>query len=137
MTKNLSIILTAGACAGLITAAGLSQTSAQENMGQKPGMEQNQGKGEMQPGMKRSTTMERSSNTAAGNIRMVTIMVKDVDRSSNTVTFQAKVSPEANIKKNGTPIAIDQLNPGDSLQVSFDPRTGEVVRAEVVKKAPQ
>jgi len=85
----------------------------------------------------RKTTMERQTNTPPQNIRTVTIKVKDVDRPAHKVTFEAKVSPEANIVHNGRPIELDQLNKGDSLRVSFDPATGEVMRAEVVRKAPR
>ena len=67
----------------------------------------------------------------------MTIVVKDVDRAAKTVTFQAKVSPEANIRQDGQPIRMDQLETGDALRVQFDPRSGEVMRAEVLKKARQ
>ena len=82
-------------------------------------------------------TMERGAGAAAANARTVTIVVKDVDRAAKTVTFQAKVSPEANIRQDGQPIRMDQLETGDALRVQFDPRSGEVMRAEVLKKARQ
>lgn len=139
MNKHLSIILTTGACAGLIAAAGFSQTRAQSNMEHKQGQMQpgEMESGKMKPGTEK-TVVEKATNTPAANVRTVTITVKDVDRAANMVTFQAKVSPEANIKKDGMPIKINELQAGDSMQVSFDPRTGEVTRAEVIKKkAPQ
>jgi hypothetical protein len=136
MNKHLSIVLTTGACAGLIAAAGFSQTRAQSNM------EHKQDQMDMESGKMKSdtekTAVERDTGMPAGNMRTVTITVKDVDRAANMVTFQAKVSPEANIKKNGMPIKLNELEAGDSLKVAFDPRTGEVMRAEVIrKKAPQ
>jgi len=81
------------------------------------------------------TTVERRSTTPKENIRQVNVTVKDVDRDAHKVTFEARVSPEANILQNGQPIALDSLKSGDAIRVSFDPSTGEVVRAEVVRKA--
>jgi hypothetical protein len=82
----------------------------------------------------RKTKVEKTTSTPKENIRQVSIIVKDVDRDEHKVTFEARVSPEANILYNGQPIALDSLQKGDSLRVAFDPTTGEVVKAEVVRK---
>jgi hypothetical protein len=141
MNKNLSIILSSVACAGLIAAAGLSQSSAQQapQDGTKKSAHGGQSKGTMpgqQPGDTHMTT-ERATGTKAADARTLTVMVKDVDRNTHMVTFQAKISPEANIRQNGQPIRLDQLQEGDALRIQFDPRSGVVMRAEVLKKAPQ
>jgi len=81
------------------------------------------------------TTVERKTTTSSGNIRQVSVTVKDVDRDEHKVTFEARVSPEANIMSNGQPIALDQLQKGDSIRLSFDTASGEVVKAEVLRKA--
>jgi hypothetical protein len=145
MNKNLSIILSTVACAGLIAAAGLSQSSAQQAPQDEPptGMQKaphgGQSKGTMpgqQPGDTHMTT-ERATGTKAADARTLMVTVKDVDRDTHMVTFQAKISPEANIRQNGQPIKLDQLQEGDALRIQFNPKTGEVMRAEVLKKAPQ
>ena len=68
------------------------------------------------------------------NERLVTVTVKEVDPAMHMVTFQAKVRPEANIMRDGQPIAIDQLMPGDSVKMAIDMSTGEVMRVDVVKQ---
>jgi hypothetical protein len=154
MTKHLSMILSGAACAGLITAAGLSESSAQQmpevpNQMEPKAQGAGESKGSMpqkpmhdtqkatKPMEQQRTTVERATQAAPGDIRTVTLTVKEVDHATNTITFQAKVSPEANLKKNGVPIKIDQLSAGDTLKIAFDPRTGEVARAEVVRKVAQ
>ena len=121
-TRNRSLLLALSAAASVafLTVAGGSQTSAQ----QAPA-----------PGQQK-TTMERGTTASRADIRTVTVTVKDVDRADHKVTFEAKVAPEANLMRNGEPIRIDQLQKGDSLRMQLDTRTGEIIKAEVVKKAP-
>src|SRR5262245_9826844 len=80
------------------------------------------------PEQKQEQAASKGTRSAA-DIRIVTIVVKETNRAENKVTFEAKVSPEANIVKNGKRIAINDLHAGDALQVSFDTRTGDVVGA--------
>lgn len=80
-------------------------------------------------------TMEHHTTTPKSNIRHLSVVVKDVDRDEHRVTFEAKVSPEANIRSNGRPIKLDELNKGDAIRIAFDPATGEVVKTEVVRQA--
>ncbi len=87
----------------------------------------------MMPG-ERSTTVERGTTTPEENLRTVTVTVESVDPKENKVTFQAMVQPEANITSDGQPIRLQQLQEGDQVRASFDPATGELVKAQVVKK---
>jgi Cu/Ag efflux protein CusF len=87
----------------------------------------------MMPG-ERSTTVERGTTTPEENLRTVTVTVESVDPKQNKVTFQAAVQPEANITSDGQPIRLQQLQEGDQVRASFDPATGELVRAQVIKK---
>jgi hypothetical protein len=112
----------------LITAAALAVTLS-SGTGCTRSTTQAQATGE------KKAQVERSTTTPKENIRQVSIVVKDVDRKAHKVTFEARVSPEANILHNGQPIALDTLQKGDSLRVAFDPATGEVIKAEVVRKA--
>jgi hypothetical protein len=75
------------------------------------------------------------SAAEAGDQRVVTVTVKDVDREQHMVTFQAKVSPEANIMRDGRAIRIDELQPGDSVRMAVDMATGDVTRVDVVKQS--
>jgi hypothetical protein len=118
MNLHKTVISAAALAMTLSSAAGCSRSTTQA-----------QATGE------KKTTIERGATTPKENIRQVSIIVKDVDRDEHKVTFEARVSPEANILYNGQPIAIDSLQKGDSLKVAFDPSTGEVVKAEVVRKA--
>ena len=123
ITTRKAITIELALVAALAGLAGCSESSAQQAPSQPAPSD-------------RKMTVERQTGTAPGNIRTVVIKVKDVDRAAHKVTFEAKVSPEANISRNGQPIRLDQLNEGDSIRVSFDPRTGDVTKAEVVRKAP-
>jgi hypothetical protein len=80
-------------------------------------------------------TMERDTSSNPADIRKVKVTVRDVDKANHKVTLEAKVSPEASITSSGERIKIDQLQPGDSIRASFDARTNEVVKVEVVQKA--
>jgi Cu/Ag efflux protein CusF len=110
------ITVTAAIALGLTSIAGLSRSSAQEKPEQK-------------------TTVERRTTTRPEDIRRLTVTVKKVDRDAHKVMFEAKVSPEASISYNGQPIALDALKEGDAIRLAFDPKTGEVIKAEVVRKA--
>jgi hypothetical protein len=95
---------------------------------------------ELPAGSYRSDTMmenqaQNAGAAASGNQRVVTVTVKDVDRDQHLVTFQAKVRPEANIMRDGTPIRIDQLQPGDSVRMALDVSTGDVTRVDVIRQA--
>lgn len=83
-----------------------------------------------QPGGK--VTIEKGGAPPDSELRHVTFTVKQVDKANHTVTFTAKVSPEANIEKNGQPIRIDQLRPGDEVRAAFDPSTGEVMKVQMI-----
>jgi hypothetical protein len=121
MSKRLHYILSTGACAAAIAAAVATSSSAQEAAPPKGGAT-------------KTTTMERPTTTPAKNLRTVTLTVKDVDRDEHKITFEAHVKPEANISSNGRPIALDQLQKGETLRVTMDPATGEVIKAEVTRK---
>jgi hypothetical protein len=112
----------------------------------QPGSASQQGsmqQGSMQQGSSQQgatdTTMmhpeQNAESAASGNQRIVTVTVKDVDRAAHMVTFQAHVKPEANIQRNGVPIQLDQLQPGDSVRMMVDTSTGDVTRVDVVKQA--
>lgn len=102
----------------LISAAGCTRSTSQA---QAPGDQK--------------STVEHRSTTAKENIRRLSVTVKDVDRDEHKVTFEARVSPEVNIVQNGQPIALDTLQKGDSIRISFDPATGQIVKTEVLRKA--
>jgi Cu/Ag efflux protein CusF len=83
------------------------------------------------------TTVERETTMPESAMRQATVTVKSVDKKHHKVTFEAQVRPEANVEKNGQPIKLDQLKPGDSVRASFDPSTGQVMKLEVVRKGAQ
>lgn len=87
----------------------------------------------MMPG-ERSTTVERGTTTSEEDLRTVTVTVESVDPKQNKVTFEAAVQPEANITSDGQPIRLQQLQEGDQVRASFDPMTGELIKAQVIKK---
>jgi len=52
--------------------------------------------------------------------------------AADKLTVDVQVSPETNFQsQTGTPIKIDQLEPGDTASAAFDPKTGETVSAKV------
>ena len=71
-----------------------------------------------------------------GNVRTVTMTVKQVNPSAHRVTLDVQVKPETNITSSGQPIRIDQLKPGDQVRASFDVTSGEMVELQVTKKSP-
>src|SRR5688572_20859076 len=81
-----------------------------------------------------TTTMEKETDLPEEQLRKLSVTVKAVDPVEHRVTFEARVSPEANIEQSGRPIKLDSLQPGDEVRASFDPRTGEMVKLEVIKK---
>jgi Cu/Ag efflux protein CusF len=78
-----------------------------------------------------TTTSQREGTYKEGDLRTVTITVKEVDSKNHKVTFEATVKPEANVTSSGQPIKLDQLREGDTVRAAFDPKTGEVVRVDV------
>ena len=80
-----------------------------------------------------SRAYEKGTKVSPESLRSLSLKVLEVDQKQHTVNFQAKVKPEADITQSGQPIALDQLKPGDEVRASFDPRTGEVIRLEVIK----
>jgi hypothetical protein len=92
------------------------------------------GQGTTEEGGGTKTTVERETTMPESAMRTATVTVKSVDRAHHRVTFEATVKPEADIEQNGQPIRIDQLKPGDSIRASFDPKTGQVMKIEVVQK---
>ena len=78
-------------------------------------------------------TYEKKSDVPQESLRTFTLTVKDVDKNQHKVQFEAQVSPEANIMESGQPIKLDQLEEGDQVRASFDPKTNSVVKLEVIK----
>jgi hypothetical protein len=88
-------------------------------------------------GQKQSKSMEKQTKASQKNLRQLSLKVKDVDKANHKVTFEAQISPEANIQENGVPIKIDQLKAGDEVRASFVPQTGEVVKLNVTRSGEQ
>ncbi len=80
------------------------------------------------------TGMEKATGEDLSHLRTAELKVDKVDRKKHSVTFEAKVSPEASFTKDGgQPIKLDQLQKGDTIRAAFDPATGEVVAVEVIQ----
>jgi hypothetical protein len=75
-------------------------------------------------------TIEHGS-TQGKDLRQVTLTVREVDPAAQTVTFEAHVRPEA-----GGTTRISELKEGQQVRASMDPKTGEIVKLEVLS-APQ
>ena len=86
---------------------------------------------------KRSVTMEQQTSAHPGDVRQLSLKVKDIDKKNHKVTFEAQVTPEANIEENGQPIKLDQLEKGDEVRASFVPGTGEVTKLQVTRHGDQ
>jgi Cu/Ag efflux protein CusF len=84
-----------------------------------------------------TTTKQKEGTYKSGDLRTVTLIVKQVDPKNHRVTFEATVTPEANVTASGKPIKLDQLKEGDTVKAAFDPKSGDVVRVDVTPAAPK
>jgi hypothetical protein len=84
-----------------------------------------------QPKNPQTVTSQKEGTFKQSELRTVTLTVKEVDAKNHRVTFEAKVTPEANLTESGQPIKLDQLKEGDTVRASMNPKTGDVVRIEV------
>ena len=138
MNIKKTLLVAAIAAAGTVGAATAARAADDANV--DPNMQNQQA----QPGMNPSGADQMNQGTKdqgmkdqgmdQGNLRQATITVLKVDKATHTVTFKAKVQPEANLTKDGQPIKIDQLKEGDQVRASFDPATGDVKSLEVTRK---
>jgi hypothetical protein len=143
-------LLLAGLTAGLVSAAGLAvraQTSSEQGSnpsgpanpsGNPSGQANPSGpsnpSGSTDQGTTSTQTIEKNTSIPPEEQRKVNITVKSVDKENHTVLLEAKVTPEAQILEDGKPIKIDKLEPGDEVHASFDPKTGDMLKLEVVRK---
>jgi hypothetical protein len=61
----------------------------------------------------------------------VTGKVDKLDRSSNQLSLQLKVSDSTHVMKNGQPASLSDIKEGDQVRASFSP-TGQVDRIDVM-----
>ncbi|MBS2030757.1 MAG: hypothetical protein JST54_22825 [Deltaproteobacteria bacterium] len=137
MNIKKTLLVAAIAAAGTVGAATAARAADDANVDpnmqnqNQPGMNPS-GADQMNQGMKDQGMKEQGMEQ--GNLREATITVLKVDKATHTVTFKAKVQPEANLTKDGQPIKLDQLKEGDQVRASFDPATGDVKSLEVSRK---
>jgi hypothetical protein len=85
--------------------------------------------------IQKHTTIKRDSHVPAAEQRKVNIQVQEVDPANHTATLRVSISPEASITSDGARIRLDELQPGDSIRASFDPKTNELIKLDVLKRS--